>query len=123
MRRGRRYGGSLTSGRVISPTSFLRFGGEEQRIGLCAAGVGRPRRLCELARIEGRELEAERLYQESIRLAREARFVQIEAIAAECAARYSGRESQTDVFALVKSNSRTIAVAVEGKVNESFGPS
>jgi hypothetical protein len=34
----------------------------------------------------------------------------------------AGRESQTDVFALVKSNNRTIAVAVEGKVNESFGP-
>ncbi|MBR1296632.1 DUF6946 family protein [Bradyrhizobium sp. AUGA SZCCT0042] len=36
--------------------------------------------------------------------------------------RDAGRESQTDVFALVKSNNRTIAVAVEGKVNESFGP-
>jgi hypothetical protein len=34
----------------------------------------------------------------------------------------AGRESQTDVFALVRSNNRTIAVAVEGKVNESFGP-
>ncbi|MCP2207453.1 DUF6946 family protein [Bradyrhizobium diazoefficiens] len=36
--------------------------------------------------------------------------------------RDTGRESQTDVFALVKSSNRTIAVAVEGKVNESFGP-
>jgi hypothetical protein len=36
--------------------------------------------------------------------------------------RDSGRESQTDVFALVKSKNQTIAVAVEGKVNESFGP-
>jgi hypothetical protein len=34
----------------------------------------------------------------------------------------AGRESQTDVFALVKSNDRTVAVAVEGKVNEAFGP-
>jgi len=34
----------------------------------------------------------------------------------------TGRESQTDVFALVKANQQTIAVAVEGKVNESFGP-
>jgi hypothetical protein len=34
----------------------------------------------------------------------------------------AGRESQTDVFALVKSKNKTIAVAVEGKVNESFGP-
>jgi hypothetical protein len=32
------------------------------------------------------------------------------------------RESQNDVFALVKSSGRTIAVAVEGKVNETFGP-
>jgi hypothetical protein len=37
--------------------------------------------------------------------------------------RDGGTESQTDVFALVRSNNRTIAVAVEGKVNESFGPS
>jgi hypothetical protein len=36
--------------------------------------------------------------------------------------RDAGRESQTDVFALIKSNSRTIAVAVEGKVDEPFGP-
>jgi hypothetical protein len=34
----------------------------------------------------------------------------------------AGRESQTDVFALLKSKNRTISVAVEGKVNESFGP-
>ncbi|WP_271601631.1 DUF6946 family protein [Bradyrhizobium sp. CCBAU 45384] len=37
------------------------------------------------------------------------------------ALRDAGRESQTDVFALVKSKNRTIAVAVEGKVNEPFG--
>ena len=36
--------------------------------------------------------------------------------------RDAGRDSQTDVFALVKSNNRTIAIAVEGKVSESFGP-
>src|SRR4051794_252238 len=34
----------------------------------------------------------------------------------------TGRESQSDVFAIVKANNRTIAVTVEGKVNESFGP-
>jgi hypothetical protein len=34
----------------------------------------------------------------------------------------AGRDSQTDVFALVKQQNTTIAVAVEGKVNESFGP-
>jgi predicted ATPase/signal transduction histidine kinase len=42
----------------------------------------------ELAYIEGRLLEAESLYERSIELAREAGFVQIEAIAAECAARF-----------------------------------
>ena len=53
----------------------------------------------EIARIEGRELEAERLYEEAIRLAREAGFVQIEAIAAECAARfYEARGIRTIVL-------------------------
>src|SRR5262249_30546020 len=53
----------------------------------------------EIARIEGRELEAERLYEEAIQLAREAGFVQIEAIAAECAARfYEARGIRTVVL-------------------------
>ena len=33
-----------------------------------------------------------------------------------------GRESQCDVFALAKAGGRTIAIAVEGKVAEPFGP-
>jgi PAS domain S-box-containing protein len=53
----------------------------------------------EISRIESRELEAERLYEDSIRLAREAEFVQIEAIAAEHAARfYEARGIQTVVL-------------------------
>ncbi|VIO67214.1 AAA family ATPase [Bradyrhizobium ivorense] len=53
----------------------------------------------EIARIEGRELDAERLYEEAIRLAREADFVQIEAIAAERAARfYEARGIRTVVL-------------------------
>jgi PAS domain S-box-containing protein len=53
----------------------------------------------EMARIEGRELEAEQFYEEAIRLAREAGYVQIEAIAAECAARfYEARGIQTVVL-------------------------
>jgi predicted ATPase/signal transduction histidine kinase len=53
----------------------------------------------EIARIEGRELEAERLYEEAIRLARESGFVQIEAIAGECAARfYEARGIRTVVI-------------------------
>jgi PAS domain S-box-containing protein len=53
----------------------------------------------ELARIEDRDVEAQRLYEESIRLAREVGFVQIEAIAAERAALfYEGRGIQTVVL-------------------------
>ncbi|MCA1458264.1 AAA family ATPase [Bradyrhizobium sp. BRP22] len=53
----------------------------------------------ELARIEGRELEAEQLYEESIGLAQESGFVQIEAIAAERAARfYEARGIRTVVL-------------------------
>lgn len=33
-----------------------------------------------------------------------------------------GRDSQTDIFALVRAGSNTISTAVEGKVNEPFGP-
>jgi PAS domain S-box-containing protein len=50
----------------------------------------------EIARIEGRELEAERLYEESIQLSRNSSFVQIEAIASERAAWfYQARSIQT----------------------------
>jgi PAS domain S-box-containing protein len=42
----------------------------------------------ELARIEDRELEAERLYHRAIRLARQHGFVQVEALAGELAARF-----------------------------------
>jgi signal transduction histidine kinase len=53
----------------------------------------------EIARIEGRELEAGRLYEEAIRLAREFGFVQIEAMASECAARfYEARGIRTVVL-------------------------
>jgi transcriptional regulator with GAF, ATPase, and Fis domain len=46
----------------------------------------------EIARIEGRELDAERLYEEAIQSARENKFVQNEALANELAARfYAGR--------------------------------
>ena len=54
----------------------------------------------EIARIEGRELQAEQLFEEAIRQARETGFVQIEAIAAECAARfYEARGLRTAVLA------------------------
>ena len=50
----------------------------------------------EIARIEGRDMEAAKLFDESIRLAREIGFAQIEAIASEYAARfYAARGIQT----------------------------
>jgi PAS domain S-box-containing protein len=44
----------------------------------------------EIARLEGRELDAERLYEQGIRLAREQGFVQNEGLAYELAARFYG---------------------------------
>jgi PAS domain S-box-containing protein len=50
----------------------------------------------EISRIEGRELDAERLYEKAIRLSREQGFVQNEAIAHEAAARfYLARDLET----------------------------
>src|SRR4030081_239079 len=50
----------------------------------------------EIARIEGRHLDAERLYEDSIRLAREHGFIQNEGIAGELAARfYAARGLET----------------------------
>jgi PAS domain S-box-containing protein len=54
----------------------------------------------EIARIEGRQLEAEQLFEEAILQARETGFVQIEAITAECAARfYAARGIRTAALA------------------------
>ena len=62
-----------------------------ENFGSSAALVG-----AEFARIEGRELDAERLYEEAINSAQEHGFVQNEAIAHEAAARfYSGRGLET----------------------------
>jgi len=50
----------------------------------------------EIARLEGRELDAERLYEQAIRFAREHGFVQHEGLACELAARfYAGRGFET----------------------------
>ena len=62
-----------------------------ENFGSRAALVG-----AETARLEGRELEAERLYEEAIRLAREHGFIQNEAIANERAAHfYAARGFET----------------------------
>ena len=57
----------------------------------------------EIARIEGRELDAERLYEKAIQSARENGFIHIEAAAHEVAARsYAGRGLQTIAHAYLR---------------------
>ncbi len=57
----------------------------------------------ELARIEGRDLDAERLYEDAIRQAREHGFIQTEALANELAARfYAARGLETSAHAYLR---------------------
>jgi hypothetical protein len=57
----------------------------------------------EIARIEGRHLDAERHYEDSIRLAREHGFIHNEAVAAELAARfYAARGLDTIAHAYLR---------------------
>jgi predicted ATPase/signal transduction histidine kinase/GAF domain-containing protein len=73
----------------------------------------------EVARLEGRELDAERLYEEAIRSAREYAFVQNEAIAYELAAHfYAGRGFET-IAQLYLRNARECygRWGADGKVN------
>jgi PAS domain S-box-containing protein len=74
----------------------------------------------EIARIEGRELEAEQLYEESIQLAQEAGFVQIEAIAAERAAYFhEARRIKTVVLSyLAKARDCYMQWGAEAKVRQ-----
>jgi predicted ATPase/signal transduction histidine kinase/GAF domain-containing protein/CheY-like chemotaxis protein len=74
----------------------------------------------EIARIEGRHLDAERLYEESIRLAREHGFIQNEAIAGELAARfYAARGLETIAQAYLR-NARYCYLrwGADGKVRQ-----
>jgi PAS domain S-box-containing protein len=74
----------------------------------------------EIARIEGCRLTAETLYEESIRLAHDAEFVQIEAIASECAARfYEAHGIRTVVLAyLTKARDCYMRWGAEAKVQQ-----
>jgi signal transduction histidine kinase/CheY-like chemotaxis protein len=74
----------------------------------------------EMARIEGRHLDAERLYEEAIRLAREHGFVQNEGIAGELAARfYAARGFETIAQAYLR-NARYCYLrwGADGKVRQ-----
>jgi PAS domain S-box-containing protein len=74
----------------------------------------------EIARIEGREMEAGQLYEEAIRLAREVGFVQIAAIAGERAARlYEKRGIQTVALAyLAKARNCYLSWGADAKVRQ-----
>jgi predicted ATPase/signal transduction histidine kinase/GAF domain-containing protein/CheY-like chemotaxis protein len=81
----------------------------------CTALIG-----AEIARIEGRQLDAERLYEEAIRLARESGFIQNEGIAGELAARfYAARGFETIAQAYLR-NARYCYLrwGADGKVRQ-----
>jgi predicted ATPase/signal transduction histidine kinase/ActR/RegA family two-component response regulator len=81
----------------------------------CTALVG-----AEIARLEGRQLDAERLYEEAMRLARESGFIQNEAIAGELAARfYAARGFETIAQAYLR-NARYCYLrwGADGKVRQ-----
>jgi PAS domain S-box-containing protein len=74
----------------------------------------------EIARLEGRDLDAERLYEEAIRLARENRFIQNEGLANELASRfYAARGFETISHAYLR-NARQCYVrwGADGKVQQ-----
>src|SRR5262249_24367931 len=74
----------------------------------------------EIARLEGRELEAVRLYEEAIRLAREHGFIQNEGLANELAARfYAARGFDTIAHAYLR-NARHCYLrwGADGKVRQ-----
>ncbi|HTB66623.1 MAG TPA: AAA family ATPase [Steroidobacteraceae bacterium] len=74
----------------------------------------------EVARMEGRYLDAERLYEESIRLAREHGFIQNEAVAGELAARFfAARHLQTITQAYLRDARHCYLLwGAEGKVRQ-----
>jgi predicted ATPase/signal transduction histidine kinase/CheY-like chemotaxis protein len=86
-----------------------------ENFGNCTALVS-----AEIARIEGRYLDAERLYEESLRLAREHGFIQNEGIAGELAARfYAARGLKTIALAYLR-NARYCYLrwGADGKVRQ-----
>lgn len=74
----------------------------------------------EVARIEGRDIEAMRLYEQAIRSAREHGFVQNEGVACEVAARfYAARGSETSADAyLCKARDCYLRWGADGKVRQ-----
>ena len=74
----------------------------------------------EIARLEGRELDAERLYEQAIRSAREQGFVQNEGLAYELAARFYARRGFPQIAQLYLQNARGCYLSwnADGKVRQ-----
>ena len=74
----------------------------------------------EIARIEGRHLDAERLYEQSIRLAREHGFIQNEGMAGELAARFYTARGLTTIAQAYLRNARYCYLrwGADGKVRQ-----
>jgi predicted ATPase len=74
----------------------------------------------EIARLEGRELEAERLYEEAIRLAREHGFIQNEGLAHEVAARFYAARGFETIAHAYRQNARSCYLrwGADGKVRQ-----
>jgi PAS domain S-box-containing protein len=74
----------------------------------------------EIARLEGRALDAERLYEEAIRLAREHGFIQNEGLANELAARFHAARGFTTIADAYLRNARSCYVrwGADGKVRQ-----
>src|SRR5262249_44955004 len=74
----------------------------------------------EIARIENRELDAERLYEKAIRSARTNDFMHIEALACELAARFYAARGFEDIARLYLENARRsyLRWGADGKVRQ-----
>ncbi len=124
------YGGlaraALCDSTVINERPRAALMAHHQQLALwaknCPENFGSPAALvaAEIARIEGREMEAERSYEEAITLAREHGFIQHEALANEFAARfYAARGFETIAHAYLR-NARYCFLrwGADGKVRQ-----
>src|SRR5262249_39655639 len=74
----------------------------------------------EIARIEGRELDAERLYEQAIRSARASGFIHNEALANELASRFYAARGFEEIAHLYRGNARQgyLRWGADGKVRQ-----
>ena len=110
----------------VRPQHLEALIGHHEQIALwaenCPENFASPAALvaAEIARLEGRDLDAERLYEEAIRLAREHGFIQNEGIANELAARFHGARGFETIALAYLRNARYCYLrwGAEGKVRQ-----